>query len=135
MRLLQESEDICVKELDWRGDSSGDPLNHLALALAANLILVKSTAFVGDGTGGFDYIMAADVIGFPAVLDILATTLHTLMFSPCVTVVHPSPTSRGESLTWRFTHRERLNVSCRSRCGMPGSKRASWIKCERRGSV
>lgn len=30
--------------------------------------------------------MAADVIGFPAVLDILATTLHTLMFSPFVTV-------------------------------------------------
>ena len=30
--------------------------------------------------------MAADVIGFPAVLDILATTLHTLMFSPAVTV-------------------------------------------------
>jgi hypothetical protein len=41
---------------------------------------------VDDGAGGYDYIMAADVIGFPAVLDILATTLHTLMFSPSVSV-------------------------------------------------
>jgi hypothetical protein len=42
--------------------------------------------FVDDRAGGYDYIMAADVIGFPAVLDILATTLHTLMFSPSVSV-------------------------------------------------
>lgn len=41
---------------------------------------------VNDGEGGYDYIMAADVIGFPAVLDILANTLHALIFSSQVTV-------------------------------------------------